>query len=206
MIDPQDVTTLVSFFPLPLNEEKPGMFPGKFVIAASDGITPTIYHVGQSIHYVDVGEDRPQLQIAKPSYDIARAVVEDFIAAQLAVSEDAAPGLGYIRGKLTLAEVQAKEGKLLTALKERQRLWYVALVKLGDDDWQRFHKHVVISDIQRIGARSLGLERDWVMEPEDMVNETCPACGSSVNPSVVVCPNCRCILDKEKYASLAFAK
>lgn len=182
------------------------MFPGKFTIAASDGITPSIQHIGQSVHYVDVGEDRPQLEIPIPSFDIARALVDDFIAAQLAVDENTAPGLGYVRGKLTLAEVKAKESNLLTALKERQKLWNVALVKLGDDDWQRFHKHTVISDVQRIAARALGLDREWLMAPEDFATVTCPACGLSVSPSVVVCSNCRCILNKEKYALLAFAK
>lgn len=206
MIDKLDITTLISFYPLPLMEEKPGMYPGKFSIEASDGVTPALAYIGQSNHYVDVGEDRPQLEVAMPSFDIARAIVDDFIAAQLAISDNAAPGLGYVRGKLTLAEVKAKEGPLLLALKERQRLWYMALVKLGDDDWQRYHKHVVISDVQRIGARALGLERDWVMIPEEVNAPTCPACGTQVAPSVVVCSNCRCILDKDKYALLSFAK
>lgn len=206
MIDELDKSTVVSIFPQLIREEKPGIFPGRFEIAPSNG-EPSLLVVGQSIHYVDVGEDRPQLTINTRSADIARSIVDDFIAAQIAVTPEARPGLAWVPNALTLQEVKTKHAPLLSRLKVLQKAWYLELVKMADDDWQRYHKHVVISDIERLAAVDLGYtDRDWLIVTEQLASSRCPACGTSIATSVVVCPSCRCIIDKKRYEELAFAK
>lgn len=206
MIDETDKSTVISLFPLPITEEKPGIFPGRFTIAASNG-EPALLVVGQSIHYVDVGEDRPQLTVTTPSFEVARSIVEDFVAAQLAVTDEIRPGVAWVRGVVTPLELKTKHKDLVVKLKEQHKAWYLELVKLADDDWQRYHKHTVISELQRTAAQSLGYSnREWLIIPAQLQSSTCPACGTSIVPTVVVCPSCRCIIDKTKYDQMAFAK
>ena len=208
MIDIQDKSTVISLFPLPISAEKPGIFPGVFRIEASNG-EPSLLVVGQSTYYVDVGEDRPQLTVHKQSAEIARSIVEDFITAQLGIDDEKGirPGLAWVRGEFSLLTLKAKHSKLLADLRSSHKAWNMELVKLADDDWQRYHKHTVISDIQRIAARQLGYaDRDWLIVEEQLKSSNCPGCGTPVVPTIVVCPSCRCILDKVKYDQMAFAK
>lgn len=206
MIDVQDKATVVSLFPLLIKEEKPGIFPGRFTIEPSNG-EPSLLVVGQSVHYVDVGEGRPQLEIAVPAADIARSLVDDFVAAQIAVTDNARPGLTWLRGEITLVELKSKHVQLLIKLRAAQKAWYLELVKMADDDWQRYHKHSVVSDLERIAARSLGyVDRDWLIVPEQLATAKCPACGTPIAETVVVCPSCRCIVRPEEYNKLQFAK
>ena len=205
MIDALDKSTVISVFPLIIKEEKPGVCPGRFEIAPCNG-EPSLLVVGQSVHHIDVGEDRPQLEMPIASAEMARSIVEDFIAAQIAVTETARPGLSWMRGEVTLQELKTKQAPLLASLKFTQKSWYLALVKIADDDWQRYHKHSVISDIQRSAARDLGyVDKDWLIVPELLASASCPACGTPIVPTIVVCPNCRCIIDPKKYKELTFA-
>jgi hypothetical protein len=208
MIDPTDKSTVISLFPLPILEEKPGIFPGRFHIEPA-GDSPSLLVVGQSIHYVDVGEDRPQLTVTTSSAQIAQSIVEDFIAAQLGVDDDrnVRPGITWVRGEVTPITLKTKYTDIVAGLQTAHRAWYAILVKMGDDDWQRYRKHSVISEIQRIAASKLGFtDREWLVVDNQLQHKTCPACGTSVAPVVVVCPSCRCVLDKVKYDQLAFAK
>jgi len=205
MIDPQDKATVVSLFPLPITETKPGIYPGRFHIPASQK-EPSLLVVGQSVHYVYVGDDRPQLEIAIPAADMAKSIVDDFVNAQIAVTEYARPGVGWLRGEVTLSELKTKHVSFLSNLRQLHKAWYLELVKMADDDWQRYRKHVVISDLQRLAARDLGYtDREWTIDPEKLASFSCPACGTSVIPGVAVCPSCRCIIDQEKYKKLTFA-
>ena len=206
MIDKQDKSTVISFFPLPITEEKPGLYPGRFALPASNGKDPSLLIVGQSVHYVDVGEDRPLVEIPHQSVEIARSIVEDLIAAQLAISDGIRPGLAFLRGEYTLPELKTKHSAVLQKLRSEHRLWYQELVKLADDDWQKYHKHTVISDLQRIAARDLNLEREWLMASIESEPQFCPACGTRVQSGVVVCSSCRCIIDVAKYKTLTFAQ
>ena len=205
MIDALDKSTVISIFPLIIKEEKPGVFPGRFTIAPCNG-EPSLLVVGQSVHHIDVGEDRPQLEMPIASAEMARSIVEDFIAAQIAVTENAKPGLTWFRGEVTPLELKTKQAPLIASLKATQRAWYLELVKMADDDWQRYHKHTVISDIERMAARDLGyVDKAWLIVPEQLMTSSCPACGTAIVPTVVVCPNCRCIIDAKRYKELNFA-
>jgi len=205
MIDVQDKSTVVSIYPLLIKEEKPGVYPGRFTIEPSNG-EPSLLVVGQSVHHVDVGEGRPQIEIATPSHEMAKSIVDDFINAQIAISEGAQPGVAWLRGAITLSELKTKHVSLLLQLKTTQKAWYLSLVKMADDDWQRYHKHSVISDIERLAARDLGYtERPWLIVTEQLPSSSCSACGTPISTAVIVCPSCRCILKPDEYKKLTFA-
>ena len=76
-------------------------------------------------------------------------------------------------------------------------------VFLADQEWERTHNYMVITDVQRRAARWLGLEKDWAYEPKPMVD--CPACGEKVKPGVAVCRACGAVLDAAKAAQFGLA-
>jgi hypothetical protein len=84
-----------------------------------------------------------------------------------------------------------------------QKLWYIKLVKMADDSWQKFKLHQMITDQQVHAAKALKLKKAWLYTNEDM--RDCPGCGSQVLPYIAICPNCRAILDEKAAADLKFA-
>src|SRR5438132_14196669 len=95
----------------------------------------------------------------------------------------------------------------LEILWTQQKNWFIKLIKLADDDWEKTRQHKFISDMQRYAAKAVGLERPWIIKPmmlEDNKVIKCLACQSPISPLAIVCPNCKFILDKEKFESLQF--
>ena len=88
----------------------------------------------------------------------------------------------------TPAELDQARGKL--------EEFYKKQVFIADQEWERTHNYMVITDVQRRAARGLGLEKEWSYEPKPLVD--CPACGEKVKPGVAVCRACGAILDRAK--------
>lgn len=98
-----------------------------------------------------------------------------------------------------LANLQAKHPGLLEEYKARQNNWYDRLIKDADDKWQKYKMNVVISDIERFAARSMGIKREWVVKLEAANLTNCPFCVTLISPMAMICPNCREIVDQERY-------
>src|SRR5271169_869394 len=159
-------STLVSLMPFPIMEEKPGLIPGQFALEACTG-RPSIKVIGQSIFYVFIDADRGSFRVVTPSYAVAKSVVNDYLSAQLAATPDAHPAFFWVPGALTVEEVESKYADLIQEKKRVQTNWFVELVRLGDDDWEKTHHHYSISDTQRYAARALDPEnkrgRPWII-------------------------------------------
>jgi hypothetical protein len=84
----------------------------------------------------------------------------------------------------------------ISAARERLTEFYRRQVAAADADWSRHHNHNLLSDVQRRAARYLGVDREWLFEPEKLVD--CPACGERIKPGVAVCRGCGAVLDAEK--------
>ncbi len=74
--------------------------------------------------------------------------------------------------------------------------FYKRLVFIADQEWERTHNYMLITDVQRRAARALGLEKEWSYDPKPMAD--CPACGEKVKPGVAVCRSCGAVLDRDK--------
>jgi hypothetical protein len=203
--------TVISIVPFVIDETKPGLIPNRYVIPAATKDVQ-ILHVGTAIHYVYIDETRGSLQVRTPSFEVAKSIVNDYVNAQLGISEDAAPGITWVNREITTDDVK-KDPQLkieLARLKIRQNNWFTAICKIADDDWTRYQKHSVISDFQRTAAETLGWDNTkhpWMKIPVmELKSAKCPACAMSVSENSIVCPNCKCILDNEKYSKLTFAK
>ena len=84
----------------------------------------------------------------------------------------------------------------LDRARHRLEEFYKKQVFIADQEWERTHNYMVITDVQRRAARGLGLEKEWSYEPKPLVD--CPACGEKVKPGVAVCRACGAILDRAK--------
>jgi hypothetical protein len=86
----------------------------------------------------------------------------------------------------------------IAAARERLAEFYRRQVAQADAEWSSHHRHSLLSDVQRRAARYLGVEREWLFEPEKLAD--CPVCGERVKPGVALCRGCGAVLDREKAA------
>lgn len=192
-----------------INEFKPGIYPGRFTIQpCTDANKPEILHVGTSVYFIPQfnGEDELPAHVVKtPSYDIAKSIVNDYLSAQMDTNPECQPGIVWLDNKLTITDLMTKHRDLLQNLKKYQINWFGKLTQRADNDWNRYKRHTVISDVQRFAARALGLEKDWLTPQSHEIPVKCPSCLTSCDKAAVVCANCRCILNQARYKELTFA-
>jgi hypothetical protein len=199
--------TVVSLVPTRIVEEKPGLFPPRFIIPESDGMNPQILLVGPATHFVYLDEARGMLQIRDASDVVAKAIVNDFCTAQLAISDDVGPALWWIDEELNSSQVLIKQKDIILEKKQRQRRWFVNLAKMADDDWARYHQHNVISDFQRKIGHLLDLNPDdheWMtpLALQQGKTRACPYCGTSIVMGAVICGTCGQIIDHKRKAEI----
>lgn len=203
------VSSIISIVPFKIGpEEKPGLYPGSFTIPASKNGIPEILIIGSSIHYVEVDVDK-SIRVEDPSYIVAESIVYDYVSSQLGVQPETSgnrgPGIFWKSGRYDLNKVYKELTDDLNKAKERQNNWFLDMIKIADDDWEKFRQHRVITDMQRAAAKLLNLERPWSVAVTDIKSIKCPACQNVLNSDVIVCPNCRCIINLDKYKTLQFA-
>lgn len=200
--------TVVSFLPIAVpSENKPGLYPGSFAIKASDGKRPQILHVGPSLTYVYLDENRGSLPVRVAADEVARSIVEDYCkSVPNYIHGVASPALFCVPGELTEKEVFEKHKSLCVIALEMQKQWFVELVKSADDTWQKFKQHRMISALDRFAAQSINAEREWNIEKNTETHTKCQACQSVVSIEAVLCSACRFVLKPEEYKKMQFAK
>ena len=191
--DKEDISTIVSIFPVTIHEVKPGLHPGYFMIPAClDYKEPSLIEIGQSCHYLYLGQDQ-KYEIANPSFVVAKSIVNDCITSMIEYNADdrAWAGLLAFRGKVSKRDLSIKEDikDQVNDLIECQTRWFKRLVTLADNDWSRTHSHISISDIQREAAKRLNLNRDWLTIVKAETPIKCPACTTLINPQALICPD-----------------
>lgn len=201
-------STVFSLLPYPLHIEKPGMFPSFFSIEKSkDMAHPARLVVGDSFYNVRQAGVEQVTKVEVPSYRIAESIVEDYIRACMGVKENCRPGLFWVEGDVPLEKV---DKALLKANVDAQTLWYIELVKIADDEWQKYRRHDFISDLQREAARFLNLEREWAISAEKLAaaktDSRCPACMMMVDPEASICHACRTVINPAKYKQFQTVK
>jgi len=201
--------TVASLVPFPINEEKPGLIPSRFVIPASDMKTPKVLTVGTARHYVYLDQDRGSLPVRTASTEVAESIVQDYITSQQRIEPDAHPAIFWVPGEKTSEQVQKEFAVQIVDLLKRQQRWFTLICQQADDDWAKYHRHTVVSDIQRKMAQILGWnpeQHEWMSPETTAVGVRCPACGSLSMMGAVICSVCQCVLDPEKYKNLQFAR
>ena len=203
-------STIVSIVPFPIIETKPGIYPGNFRINAANSTSqPELLVIGDSKYHVELDENRT-ITVPCDSAKVAHSIVEDYIISNLAFDreKEAAPGIFWKPGRHDLTSVTINFSSDLLQARENQQRWFTELVKIADDDWEKTRQHRAISDMQRYAAKSLGMDRPWIIVSKDVnkdIAKKCIACQSIVSIEAIVCPTCKCIIDPEKYKTLQFA-
>lgn len=201
------ISSLVSFSKRDISADIPGMFVDRYNIpSAPDG---SILHVEDSFYYKPDPVNNTHDRIDVSSEQLVRSIVHMHLTSQLGYRPDEHPALFCVINREVKLE-DFKTDKELARLKalalSAQRKWFISLVKLADDDWQRYHSHHMVSDIQRTAARELGLKRDWVMSiPDEELPKVsgCPFCGMNLlNPEAPICPTCGKVHNPLKLAEI----
>jgi hypothetical protein len=205
-----DFITIVSVFPLAIDERKPGLLPGLFHINPAKEDDFEILHVGDSYYWIHfTEEEREPLKVLTPAKEVAKSVINDFLHNIPGYDEatNSMPGLFAVSGKVEKDYIKKACADELKAARTRQFNWYKVLVAQGDDSYVRANRqHRAVSSLQRIACKALGLERDWLVEVNTEIGpKYCIACKSKVHAEAIVCPNCSCILDEAKYKLIRFA-
>jgi len=206
--------TVVSLLPYSITENKPLLLPSEFVIPGADSkLGFAILHVREAIHWIPnpmVDEGKPGSSIKQTTSPavLAESIVKDFCGSQLCLGDDARPGMFYLEGIYSPDEVQEMAKEQLAEARRLQNNWYRNLARMADADWQQNKNIRAVSDIQRFAAKAIGHKAEWVNYiPENMpVLMKCQYCMVDVNPEVVKCPNCKEVINKEKYNAMVGAK
>ena len=200
--------TVISLYPLPIEEYKPGLYPGRFHFDAAKDGDFTILPLEDSVYWVHfTEEDRPPIKVVTPANEVAESVIRDFVNNLYGINLeiDAVPGMFFIPEHLSKEAIKTKYKAELEAARVRQVRWYGNLVRLADDDWVNSGKqHRAISSIHRLACKSLNLEREWLVEVDETLPKYCPACRERVHPEAVIC-KCRFVLDEAKFSKMKFA-
>lgn len=197
--NPMDKCTLISIFPLEINEDKVTIEPGKFHIPAGTYENPSLLVIGSSSWWKDYDIDQPMLEITNSSIQVANSIINDYCNGMLGCNMgDTMPGLFFVLGEKNIMEIKMSYKTKLDEVKAKQDNWYRILVKLADSLWARTSGNpLAIWDVMRIAARSLGLnDKPWLKDFVQAELVHCVACGGMRNPTYPICPSCKHI-DKD---------
>lgn len=200
-----DFATIVSLFPLEINEQKPGLNPGRYTIPAAKKGDFEILVIGSAKFPVYMDEHRGSLKVPLTADEVAKSIVDDFVPTHLGYGAGAGAGLFWVPGKFTKEQIKGQFKDKLAEAEIIQNKWFGELVKIADDSWGSLHRHQAISDLQRIAAERLGMEREWMIKLDAGNTMFCPACGKEVLRIAAIC-SCGCILDEAKAKNLKFVK
>lgn len=204
-INPFDKATIVSILPKNIYEIKPTLQPGVFSIPAGSYEKPEIYLVGPSSWWREIDEEQPLIEIPVSAVMIAESIVNDYCNGILASDMgEHMPGLFWLPGSLSLAEVREKHKPQLERANVKQRNWFTVLVKMADTLWARSQGNpLAISEDMKMAAHQLNItDREWLKNFQNISLVSCKACGNMNKSDIVVCPNCKIILDADKFAKL----
>ena len=195
-VNPLDVSTVVSIFPVEIDENKCTLQPGRFIIAPGNLEKPAVLPIGPSSWWREIDPDQPLLEIPVASILIADAIVKDYCVGMMECNMgDKMPGLFYVPGTFTSEEIKKKYMPLLMKAHNYQRNWYSSLVNIADSLWARSGGNPsTINGLMRLAASELGYEdKEWAKDSQTISMVRCFACGTLKNPQFPICPSCRSI-------------
>lgn|SRR5487761_35766 len=203
-------STLISLVPFEISENKPGLFPPRYHISASDMKTPSLLKISRATHYVYLDQSRGSLPVVNPADFVAKAICEDYISSQLGVDDESRPALFWDEDDLNVEQIMIKHKINIVRKLESQKKWFLNVVVMADNDWNKYHQHNMVSSFQRRCADILGWnpnEHEWMAPMTTMESSTCPFCGTLVPKGFSRCGNCKEVvnprLEKEIQAHMA---
>lgn len=195
-LNPMDRATVVSIYPVALDEVKSTMEPGRYRIDAGTYEKPAVKVVTSASWWREIDSQQPLLEIPVASILVADSIVRDYCNGLLGCDmADKMPGLFYVPGEFNAVSIIKDYKNLLDKAKQKQDNWYAELVKIADVAYSRTNGNpVAVNELMKMAASSLGIEdRDWMKAYKAVTLTRCFACGTLKNPQFPVCPACRAI-------------
>jgi RNase P subunit RPR2 len=198
--------TIVSLLPYSVDERKLTVIPQEYFIPAAVEDELGILHVDDGISWLMLEMERGgPVQQRIPSGQLADSIVNDFARSQLEYRYDfAQPGLFVVEGKFNSDDIKAKFPELLGKYRLIQENWFKALVERANQDFGKTGVSQLVSDLQKLAAKELGLKPNWSIDHQ-LKTLTCPLCATLLPANAAVCSNCKAILDPAKVADYQFA-
>ena len=203
-----DKSTVVSIFPKQVKATKVTVNPRRYTVPAGTFEKPSVLVVGTAIWIKHIYETEPEQRVEMPilSSQLADAIVNDFCSNVLSSGHERRPGLFWVIGAKSSEQIIKEHKKEMLAAEERQKQWYLELIKMADIDWVKYRgSPLAVSDTARMAALELHLEKPWMMDIKHLAMGICPACGSQRDSKFPVCKECKTIVDKDAYAKLGLA-
>lgn len=202
-VDPLKAT-IISLFPLPINEFKPGLYPGYFTLPAAPLGDFTYLVIGDALFYTE-NKNEQVLTVRTPFHILAESIVHDFqenhIGRIIGDEEGAEPGLFFIPGGYERkSDIIQRHSELIEEHEAKQNRWFGELVKIADDSFQRTNRTSAVSQLQRLAARRLNIQRPWAIDVTG--GDKCPFCKQGLPFGAVKCPTCREIVNQAAYKAL----
>ncbi len=210
-VNKMDKCTVVSIYNKRIDENKPTIVPGRFVIEAGTYEKPSFLTVGPSSWWKEIDDQQPLLEISNYSIQVADSIVKDYCNGVFGCNmSDAMPGLFWLEGEVNFITLKSKHANELERARVKQDNFFRNLVSLTDALWSRTNGYpLVVSDDARMAAKALQVDgnKDWMKDFTTMGQANCPACGHMRNPAFPVCSNCKAILDpvRAKELGITFA-
>jgi hypothetical protein len=204
-INPLDKSTIFSIYPKEIIERKWTIEPGYFHIPPGTYEKPAVLVVGTSSWWKEIPEEDQLLEIPVSSISVANSVVKDYCNGLLACDmAGSMPGIFFIPGEISVEKLKKEYKKDLDLALQRQRSWYMELVKLSDALWARSNGNpLTISDDARLAARELGFSnKEWLQDFQNMELVRCVACGAMRNPMYPICRECKTVVDQDTFKKL----
>lgn len=200
-----DVSTIVSIYPLGIDETKPGLIPSQFIIpVVKDPFSDfELLHVHRARFPVYLDENRPALVVPAPSDEVCASICRDFMVGMSGYEPNvSSPGIFWVPGRKLKASIKAEHADLLENARMVQLEWFKRIIAQADDDWSQYQKRRMVSPIQRIAARLLKLDKPWTDETrieEALAMAPCKFCKADLKAGAIICQFCRGILDMKAY-------
>lgn len=188
--------TLVSLAPYPIKETRPSMVPFEYVLSASDGKTPSVLVIDNSVSALYLVGRPDTFPVPIPAEDLAEDLVKNHLTSQIEYSEDSHPAFFWLPGNLSPSEVLNKHAEAVKFYINKQVAWFVKLDRTASDEWNKTHQRKLISDKHILAAQKLGVKREWAevvtASPELTIElMDCPFCFTKVQVRASICFNCK---------------
>jgi hypothetical protein len=194
--NPLDKCTLVSIFPMPIEQINHSVERGKWNIEAGSYEKPAVLVMGGHSYFKDYDPEQPVLEVPVGSIQLSEAFIKDWSNGLLGCDmSNAMPGLFFVIGEHTSMEIKMKYKQKLDETKVKQDNWYAVLVRLADSLFARTSGNpLAIWDLMKIAATSLNYsDKPWLKDHQMTELSRCTACGSMRNASYPICPTCKSI-------------
>jgi len=194
-INPHDKSTLVSIFPVAINETKETINPKNYKIPAGSFENPSVVVIGAGSWWIDRDEKQPPIEVMCSSVEIAESIISDYTRGMMGVEDASGPGLFFIPGEHKLDVIKIKYTDSLKKAKERQDRWFNNLIQAGDVLWATGNGNpIMIWGLMKMAAVQMGQsDKPWLANAVAAAKIKCFACGNLRDPKYPVCSVCRAI-------------